>query len=153
MDPLSVVAAVVGMSLVDVKLITQLCIFIDDVHNGETELQALANELVSFYASLGHVKLLITGPRHTPVSEEFKRDFMRTIRSNEAALTELQKIIDKAKKADRDRSATRVWKTVSKGKQVDALRNHMHAENELLGKMISVLAESVMVACTYQSSC
>ena len=78
-----------------------------------------------------------TGPRRTPVQEEFNRDFARMIRSNETTLKELQNVIDKAKKADSDRLATRVWKTVKftfKTKQVDALRKRIQAENEVLGR-------------------
>jgi hypothetical protein len=130
-------AAMLGISAVAVQRIAQLSEFVDDAQNNATKVQALANELASFYACLGDVKLIITGPRRTPVQEEFNRDFAPMIRSNETTLKELQNIIDKAKKADSDRIATRVWKTVKftfKTKQVDALRKRIQAENEVLGR-------------------
>jgi len=144
MDPLSVIASIVGISTATVQLITQLSAFVDDVKNGSNEVQALSNELASFYAILGHIKLILTRPRNEQIPAGFLSDFQRMIRANEATLKELQKIIDNAKEADSDRSSSRVWKTVRytfKTKQIEALRKHIQAENEVLGKMILVLAE------------
>lgn len=155
-DPLSMIASICAVCTVAVEIIKGLSEFIDEVHHTPTEVQALSSELASLYASLGHVKLAIQAPRIHEVPEAWKTDFFNFIQECTGTMTELQKIVEKAKITETNGSAHQMWKTVKftfKSKQIELLRKRLLSENDILSRMLLVLAECVQFHLIFSQLC
>ncbi len=140
------IASICAVCTVSVRIIKGLSEFIDEVHHTPTEVQALSSELASLYASLGHMKLAIQAPRIHEVPEAWTTDFVNFMQECTGTMTELQKVVDNAKITEINGSANQMWRTVRftfKSRQIEVLRKRLLSENDVLSRMLLVLAEYV----------
>lgn len=92
------------------------------------------------------MKLAIQAPRIHEVPEAWTTDFVNSMQECSGTMTELQKVVDKAKITEINGSANQMWRTVKftfKSRQIEVLRKRLLSEYDVLSRMLLVLAEYV----------
>jgi hypothetical protein len=145
-EPISRITAIGGLSITIVKVICSISQYVDEVREASAEVQRLQNELTSFYASLGQIKLAIETPRNNPTPESWTKSFAEMLNDCEETVKMLDEIVGKSKKDEKKIYAKQVWRSVKftfKKGQADEIRKRLMSYNQLLGNMLLVLAEYV----------
>lgn len=145
MEPISTVASICTLCGTAVALISTISEFIDAVHEAPTEVQALNNELASFYSSLGHIRVAVQEPRISDIPDTWTADFDRLLADCTATLAEVQILVDKARVTETTGSRRQLWKTIRfvfRAKQVALLRQRIGSQNGILQIMLATLTET-----------
>jgi hypothetical protein len=145
-EPISLIATIGGLSITIVKVICSISQYVDEVREASAEVQRLQNELTSFYASLGQIKLAIETPRNTPIPESWTKSFAEMLNDCEETVKMLDEIVERSKKDEKKVRAKQVWRSVKftfKKGQADEIRKRLMSYNQLLENMFLVLAEYV----------